>query len=193
MEKVLTWSEKLKAFNFMWPTEVFFISFSVSTAPKEKPDTTKMSKNKKKKLKKKLKKQQQLLEVQMQQISESQIDSTVCIHCIVAIVIKPGWCVKLISLSSAHSKVTSKIYYFTKLKVSGHIISSPLIFPYIFHVKSQFFKNYRDYFLLKFLLTNAKCFEVFLNNLHIILWFKVFLNHDLNSTLNLNVSNYSTL
>lgn len=36
---------------------------AVSTAPKEKPDTTKMSKNKKKKLKKKLKKQQQLLEM----------------------------------------------------------------------------------------------------------------------------------
>ncbi|CAG2217997.1 SRPK2 [Mytilus edulis] len=49
---------------------------AVSTAPKEKPDTSKMSKNKKKKMKKKLKKQQQLLEVQMQQIEESQIDST---------------------------------------------------------------------------------------------------------------------
>ncbi|XP_052084802.1 SRSF protein kinase 3-like isoform X2 [Mytilus californianus] len=36
---------------------------AVSTAPKEKPDTSKMSKNKKKKMKKKLKKQQQLLEM----------------------------------------------------------------------------------------------------------------------------------
>ena len=133
----------------------------MSTAPKEKPDTTKMSKNKKKKLKKKLKKQQQLLEVQMQQISESQINSTVCIHCIVAIVIKPGWCVKLISLSSAHSKVTSKIYYFTKLKVSRHIILSPPIFPYIFHVKSQFIKNYRGYFLAEIFAHKCKMFWSF--------------------------------
>lgn len=59
-------------------SQLFTVIFLVSTAPKEKADTSKMSKNKKKKLKKKLKKQQHLLEVQMQQIEESQINSTVC-------------------------------------------------------------------------------------------------------------------
>lgn len=42
----------------------------MSTAPKERPDPSKMTKNKKKKLKKKMKRQQELMNLQLQQIEE---------------------------------------------------------------------------------------------------------------------------
>ena len=45
---------------------------AVSTAPKEKPPADgKMSKSKKKRLKKKLKRQQELLDIQLKQMSET--------------------------------------------------------------------------------------------------------------------------
>lgn len=48
-----------------------FLSLTVSTAPRDKPqDFSKMSKNKKKKIKKKQKKQEQLIQIQMKQLEE---------------------------------------------------------------------------------------------------------------------------
>ena len=55
------------------------MTFSVSTAPKEKVVEVKMSKNKKKKLKKKKKRQQQLIEMQMQQLEQLDKEKVVCL------------------------------------------------------------------------------------------------------------------
>jgi len=51
---------------------------TVSTAPKEKHDGVKLTKNKKRKLRKKQKKNQELLEMQLQQLEQLELNKLVC-------------------------------------------------------------------------------------------------------------------
>lgn len=66
-----TYVRKLAAEAFEWQRlGIKLPGSAVSTAPKERPDPSKMTKNKKKKLKKKMKRQQELMNLQLQQIEE---------------------------------------------------------------------------------------------------------------------------